>query len=42
MNINIKELPLKWVHKDNSKISLFYDRIKMFLDLLIIKLRYLF
>ena len=41
-NINVQELPLKWTHKVNGKISIINDSIKMFLGLLIIKLRYLF
>ena len=36
----IKELPVKWVHMDGSKINIFKDSIKMFLDLFRLKLRY--
>ena len=38
-NINIKELPLKWVHKSGSKINLLRDPIKMILDLIMIKIK---
>jgi dolichyl-phosphate beta-glucosyltransferase len=37
---NIKELPVKWVHMDGSKINIFRDSFKMFLDLFKLKLRY--
>jgi len=37
--INIIELPLKWVHKDGSKLSLFYDIPKMIYDIFIIRLK---
>jgi len=37
--INIIELPLKWVHQDGSKLSLFYDIPKMIYDIFIIKLK---
>lgn len=37
-NIKIKELPLKWVHRNGSKINLLKDPIKMILDLIKIKL----
>ena len=37
--INIIELPLKWVHQDGSKLSLFYDIPKMIYDIFIIRLK---
>jgi len=40
-NVEIKELPVKWKHKDNSKVNIFLDPIKMFIGILIIKFRYL-
>ena len=40
-NIEIKELPVKWKHKDNSKVNVFLDPIKMFIGILIIRFRYL-
>ena len=39
--IKIKELPVKWVHKKDSKLNLFWDPIKMFFGIFITKLRYL-
>ena len=40
-NITIKELPIKWMHKENSKVNIFLDPIKMFIGILIIRFRYL-
>ena len=40
-NIAIKELPIKWIHKENSKVNIFLDPIKMFIGILIIRFRYL-
>ena len=40
-NIEIKELPVKWTHKKYSKLNVFWDPIKMFIGILIIKFRYL-
>jgi dolichyl-phosphate beta-glucosyltransferase len=37
LNMKIIELPVKWVHKDNSKISFFRDIFKILYSLLIIK-----
>ena len=37
-NIEIKELPIKWTHREGSKISLLKDPINMILDLIKIKL----
>jgi len=40
-NIKIVELPVKWKHKDNSKVNVFWDPIKVFIGILIIRFRYL-
>ena len=40
-NILIKELPVTWVHKDNSKVNVFLDPIKMFIGILVIRFRHL-
>ena len=40
-NIKIKELPVKWKHKDNSKVNILLDPLKMFIGILILKFRYL-
>ena len=40
-NIEIKELPVKWIHKHNSKINVFLDPIKMLIGILIMKIRYI-
>ena len=37
--IDITELPLKWVHRDGSKLSLFHDMPKMIYDILIIRFK---
>ena len=37
-SIKIKELPIKWEHKEGSKISIFKDSLKMIID--IIKIKY--
>ena len=39
-NIIIKELPVKWTHKNNSSLNIFWDPIKMFLGIFKIRLRY--
>ena len=36
----IKELPVNWVHVDGSKINIFRDSFKMFIDIFKLKLRY--
>lgn len=41
MKILIKEMPVVWVHKNNSKVNIFKDIFIMFWDLLIIKKRFL-
>ena len=38
-NISIKELPLKWTHKEDGKLNLMKDIPIMFFDILMIKLR---
>jgi dolichyl-phosphate beta-glucosyltransferase len=37
--IQVVELPLKWEHRSGSKVNLLKDSIKIFYDLLILKLR---
>ncbi len=37
--ILIKELPLKWEHRDGSKLNIFIDMPKMFFDILSIKIK---
>lgn len=37
--IDIKELPLKWVHRSGSKVSLIKDSVKIFYDLIILKIK---
>ena len=41
MKILIKEMPVNWVHKKNSKVNIFRDVFIMFWDLLMIKKRFL-
>ena len=36
-NFQITELPVKWEHKDNSKLNIFSDSFKMLLNLIYIK-----
>ena len=38
-NVKIIELPLKWTHKEGSKLNLFKDMPLMLLDLIIIKFK---
>jgi len=38
--ITIIELPIKWVHRDKSRLNIFYDGLTMIIKLLFIKLRY--
>jgi len=40
-NIKIAELPVKWKHKDNSKVNVFWDSLKVFIGILRIRFRYL-
>ena len=37
----IKELPVKWKHKNNSRLNIFIDPIKMLIGIFLIKFRYL-
>ena len=39
-NIKIKELPVKWTHKNNSKLNIFWDPVKMLIGILTIRFRY--
>ena len=38
-DINIIELPVSWIHKSGSKLSIFYDMPLMFYDILKIKFK---
>ena len=38
-NIKIKELPVKWTHKNNSSLNIFWDPIKMFFGIFLLKFR---
>ena len=38
--ITIIELPIKWIHRDKSRLNIFYDGLTMIIKLLFIKLRY--
>ena len=31
LRFSIKELPIKWTHKDGNKVNIFFEPIKMFL-----------
>jgi len=37
--IKIKELPVKWIHKNNSRLNIFWDPIKMFIGIFFLKFR---
>jgi dolichyl-phosphate beta-glucosyltransferase len=37
LNLSITELPVKWIHKSNSKLNIFIDPIKMFICILFLK-----
>ena len=37
--IKIIELPVKWVHKNNSRLNIFWDPIKMLFGILLIRFR---
>ena len=39
--VKIKELPVRWVHKDNSKVNVLLDPIKMFIGIIVMRFRYL-
>jgi len=36
----IKELPVKWKHKNNSRLNIFFDPMKMLIGIFLMKLRY--
>ena len=38
--IKINELPIKWVHRDQSRLNIFFDGLIMIIKLIFIKLRY--
>ena len=38
--VNVIELPIKWVHRDKSRLNIFYDGIKMIIKLLFIRFKY--
>jgi dolichyl-phosphate beta-glucosyltransferase len=40
LNHSIIELPVKWIHKSNSKLNIFIDPIKMFLGILLLKYKW--
>ena len=39
-NIKIRELPVKWKHKDNGRINIFWDPVKMLIEILLMRFRY--
>ena len=39
-NIKIRELPVKWKHKDHARINIFWDPVKMLIEILIMRFRY--
>ena len=38
--IKITELPIKWVHRDQSRLNIFFDGLVMIIKLIFIKMRY--
>ena len=36
-NYGLEELPVKWIHRNESKLNLYVDTFKMFFKLFIIK-----
>ena len=38
--IDIKELPVKWIHKKNSSLNILIDPIKMFFGIFVIRFRF--
>ena len=40
-NLDIMELPIRWVHMPGSKLNIFSDPIKMLMGMFILKFRYL-
>jgi dolichyl-phosphate beta-glucosyltransferase len=39
-NYYIKELPVKWTHKSNSKLNVFTDSIKMLYGIILLKYKW--
>ena len=39
-NIEIKKLPVKWEHKDNSRLNIFWDPIKMLIGIFLMRFRH--
>ena len=39
-NITIKELPVYWTHKNDSKLNIFYDPLKMLIGIFKIAIIY--
>ena len=37
--IKIKELPVKWIHINNSSLNIFWDPIKMLVGIFLLKFR---
>ena len=37
--IKIRELPVKWIHKNNSSLNIFWDPIKMLVGIFLLKFR---
>ena len=42
IGIKVKELPVKWKHRSDSKINIITDSYNMFLDLFKLRLRFSF
>jgi dolichyl-phosphate beta-glucosyltransferase len=40
LNLSITELPVKWIHKSNSKLNIFIDPVKMFIGILFLKYKW--
>ena len=38
-NIEIKKLPVKWKHKDNSRLNIFWDSVKMLIGIFLMRFR---
>ena len=38
--IQIVELPLTWIHREEGKVNLIRDSMKLFFDLIVLKMRY--
>ena len=39
-NIKVIELPIKWIHKEGSKVNILKDSILMFFSLIKLKIKY--